>query len=397
VVAASLAGSLRRGRETTKDIDLLVAAEDGGPAIERFLAATDVDEVIGRGETKVSVRLLDGLNADLRVVPPASWGAALQYFTGSKAHNIALRSRARERGLTINEYGVYPLEAPPGTAPVASRTEAEVYGAVGLPYIEPELREDQGELAAAEAGELPRLIEAVDIQGDLHCHSRWSDGRQTIVEMARAARARGYQYLGICDHSKSLTVANGLDERRVREQWVEIAQAQDEVPEVRLLRGIEVDILSDGTLDLPVDLLAELDVVVASVHSAFSQDTERMTARLLAALETGVVDILGHPTGRRIGRREGFTFDLGAVFAVAAERGVAMEINASPERLDLDDLSARRARRQGAWISINTDAHHIDHLDFVRYGIAQARRAWLTRDDVVNTRSLDELLLWLKD
>ena len=396
VECASLAGSLRRGRETTKDVDLLAAAEDSGPALDALVAHELVADVIGRGDTKASVRLEGGLNADLRVVPPASWGAALQYFTGSKAHNIAVRSRARERGLTINESGVFKIDDPEGE-PVAAATEQDVYAAVGLPWIPPELREDRGEVKAAEDGELPELLELDQIRGDLHCHSTWSDGRHTIVEMARAARDRGYLFHGVCDHSKSLTVANGLDERRVRRQWSEIAEAQDEVPEVRLLRGIEVDILSDGTLDLDLDLLSELDLVVASVHSVFGQDPKTMTARLLAAIETGVVNILGHPTGRLINRREGYTFDFDTVVAAAVEHGVALELNAAPERLDLDDVLARRARQKGAMLSINSDAHRRSSLAQMRYGVSQARRAWLVADDILNTKPLDELLVWLKD
>ncbi len=396
VIQVSLAGSLRRGRETTKDVDLLCAAEDGSPALDALCGHELVEEVIGRGDTKASVRLRGGLNADLRVVPPASWGAALQYFTGSKAHNIAIRSRARDRGLTINEYGVFRLDNPEGE-PVASVTEAEVYAAVGLPWIQPELREDRGEVAAAESGVLPELLELGRIRGDLHCHSTWSDGKHSILEMARAARERGYEFHGVCDHSQSLTVANGLDERRVRAQAAEIAAAQDQVPEVRLLRGIEVDILADGSLDLDLDLLADLDLVVASVHSVFAQDPATMTARLVAALETGVVDILGHPTGRKINRREGYTFDFDAVVEAAVAQGVALEINAAPERLDLDDVLARRARQRGAMVSINSDAHRRESLAQMRYGVAQARRAWLTAEDVLNTKPLGELLAWLKD
>ncbi len=252
-------------------------------------------------------------------------------------------------------------------------------------------------MAAAESGVLPELLELGRIRGDLHCHSTWSDGKHSILEMARAARERGYEFHGVCDHSQSLTVANGLDERRVRAQAAEIAAAQDQVPEVRLLRGIEVDILADGSLDLDLDLLADLDLVVASVHSVFAQDPATMTARLVAALETGVVDILGHPTGRKINRREGYTFDFDAVVEAAVAQGVALEINAAPERLDLDDVLARRARQRGAMVSINSDAHRRESLAQMRYGVAQARRAWLTAEDVLNTKPLGELLAWLKD
>lgn len=395
VLEVSLAGSLRRGRETTKDIDILASAEDGGPAIEAFLGADGIESVTGQGETKASVRLNSGLNADLRVVPPASWGAALQYFTGSKEHNIAVRSRARERGLTINEYGVYRIGDEEGE-PVASVSEEEVYAAVGLPWIAPELREDRGEVAAAEAGELPELISIEQMRGDLHTHTLWSDGAQTVAQMARAALERGDEYLAVCDHSKSLLIGHGLDEQRVREQAKEIEQARAEVPGIAILRGIEVDILSDGRLDLEHDLLAELDVVVASVHVAFTQDQETMTRRLLAAIETGLVDILGHPTGRLLTRREGFWFDFDTVADACLAHGVAMEINAAPERLDLDEVNARRARRRGLMLSINTDAHHVDHFDFRRFGISQARRAWLGPEAVINTMPLERLLAWLK-
>ncbi len=395
VLEVSLAGSLRRGRETTKDVDILASAEDGGPAIEAFLASDGIESVTGQGETKASVRLNSGLNADLRVVPPASWGAALQYFTGSKEHNIAVRSRARERGLTINEYGVYRIGDEEGE-PVASVREEEVYAAVGLPWIAPELREDRGEVAAAEAGELPELISVDQMRGDLHTHTLWSDGAQTVAQMARAALERGDEYLAVCDHSKSLLIGHGLDEQRVREQAKEIEQARAEVPGIAILRGIEVDILSDGRLDLEHDLLAELDVVVASVHVAFTQDQETMTRRLLAAIETGLVDILGHPTGRLLTRREGFWFDFDTVADACLAHGVAMEINAAPERLDLDEVNARRARRRGLMLSINTDAHHVDHFDFRRFGISQARRAWLGPEAVINTMPLERLLAWLK-
>ncbi len=396
VSAVSLAGSLRRGRDTTKDIDLLVAADAGAAVIEAFVTAPEVAEVVGRGETKAAVRLA-GLNADLRVVPPASWGAALQYFTGSKAHNIALRSRARARGLTINEYGVFALDAGEGTPPVASASEADVYAAVGLPWIPPELREDAGEFDAAEANTLPALLELGDLRGDLHVHSLWSDGQHAIADLAVAARDLGYAYLAITDHSQSLQVANGLDERRVRAQWDDIARAQEQVPEVRLLRGIEVDILTDGRLDLGLDLLAELDIVVASVHVAFQMDEARMTERLVRAVSSGVVDVLGHPTGRLLCRREGFTFEFDTVVDAAVAHGVALELNAAPERLDLDEVMARRARRRGADIVLSTDAHATDQFANMRYGVMQARRAWLTSADLLNTRRVDGLLERLKD
>lgn len=394
VVQASLAGSLRRGRDTTKDLDLLVAAEDGTAAIETFVAWPEVAEVVLRGETKATVRLSGGLNADLRVVPPDSWGAALQYFTGSQAHNIAVRARARERGMTVNEYSLRRLET---DEVVASTTEEAVYGALGLAWVPPELREDRGEVAAAAQGNLPRLLETSDVRGDLHTHSRWSDGLDTIVAMARAALALGHEYLAICDHSQTLAIAHGLDEARVRAQADEIAEAQALVPGIRLLRGTEVDILSDGSLDLDLELLAELDVVVASVHLALGQDPETMTRRLVRALSSGVVDVLGHPTGRLLARREGYGFDYEAVLAVAAERQVALEINAAPERLDLDDVMARQAQRHGLPLVINTDAHATAQLSNLHYGVTQARRAWLRREDVLNAQPTGVLLSWLNE
>jgi DNA polymerase (family 10) len=393
VTQASLAGSLRRGRETIKDLDLLVAAEDGAAAIAALSGHESVAEVVAAGGTKATVRLLSGLNADLRVVPRASWGAALQYFTGSQAHNIALRGRARAAGWSLNEYGLRPVQ---GETVEPLATEEELYARLGLAWIPPELREDRGELAAAAAGELPQLIELSQIRGDLHSHSRWSDGQNTIAEMAQAARALGHEYLAITDHSKSLTIANGLDEDRVRRQWREIAAAQAAVPEVRLLRGIEVDILPDGRLDLDLGLLAELDVVVASVHTAMGQDAERMTQRLLAAVASGVVDIIGHPTGRLLTGRSGFEFEFGAVAAACAERGVAFELNASPERLDLDDILARRASQGGVRLSINTDAHETAWLSHLDHGVTQARRAWLSAADVINAWPWPQLRGWLE-
>ena len=393
VSQASLAGSLRRGRDTVKDIDILVAAADGSAASAAFVAHPSVDAVVVCGPTKANVRLAAGLNADLRVVPPASWGAALQYFTGSQAHNIALRARARDRGLTLNEYSVRRLA---DESVVAGASEEEVYAALGLPWIPPELREDRGEIGAAERGELPRLVTVDDLRGDLHVHSRWSDGLDTITDLAQAAAARGDAYLAICDHSKSLIVGHGLDEQRVRAQRADIAAAQAAVPGVRVLHGTEVDILSDGRLDLDLDLLAQLDVVVASVHMALGQDSAKMTARLVRAIESGVVDILGHPTGRKTTRREPYTFDFETVVDAAVAHGVALEINAAPERLDLDDTLARRARRRGALLCINTDAHAINQLPHRRFGVTQARRAWLGPDAILNAWPLDRLTAWLE-
>ncbi|MBI5835393.1 MAG: DNA polymerase/3'-5' exonuclease PolX [Armatimonadetes bacterium] len=379
VQEACLAGSLRRGRDTTKDLDLLVCAEDSGPAIAAFCAHESVAEVQLAGSTKATVRLTSGLNADLRVVPRESWGAAQQYFTGSQAHNVAVRSRARDLGLTVNEYGVRRLDT---DEVVAGADEAGVYAALGLPWIPPELREDRGELA----GPLPDLLELGDIRGDLHCHTRWSDGMATVAEMAAAARDLGYDYLAITDHSKALTIAKGLDEERLRAQREEIRRVQQEVPEVHLLAGVEVDILSDGSLDLALDALAELDIVVASVHSAMSQGREQMTERLIRAVSSGVVHIVGHPSGRLLGRREGYEYDAEAVIAACLAHGVALELNSAPERLDVDDLTARLAVRRGVALAVNTDAHSTAQLGNMHLGVTQARRGWVGASAVVNTQ-----------
>ena len=377
---ACLAGSLRRGRDTSKDLDVLACADDSGPAIAAFCGHESVAEVALAGDTKATVRLASGMNADLRVVPRASWGAALQYFTGSQAHNVAVRSRARELGLTVNEYGVRRLD---NDELVAGADEAGVYAALGLPWIPPELREDRGEVA----GPLPELIELADIRGDLHCHTTWSDGVCTIAEMAAAARDRGYDYLAVTDHSKALAIANGLDEARLRAQREEIRRAQDSVPEVRLLAGIEVDIMADGSLDLDLDALAELDIVVASVHSAMSQDAATMTDRMVAAISSGVVHILGHPSGRLLGRRPGYEYDADAVIDACLTHGVALELNSAPERLDIDDELARQAVRRGVRIAIDTDAHSTDQLGNIHFGVTQARRGWVGASAVVNAQA----------
>ena len=387
------AGSLRRMRETVKDIDVLVTARQAAPVMGAFVGLPNVAEVLAHGETKSSVRLAEGIQADLRVVEPEAFGAALQYFTGSKAHNIRVRDLAVRKSLKLSEYGVF---AEKGERRVAGATEEEVYGALGLPWIPPELREDTGEVEAALEGRLPRLMEVGHVRGDLHCHTKWSDGRLSLDELVRAAKARGYEYVGIADHSKSATVANGLDEQRLEEQLKAIEALREKVKGITILAGSEVDIRSDGTLDFPNELLARLDMVVASVHSRFSQDERTMTDRIVRALRNPHVRILGHATGRLLGEREPYAVDMEAVLAAARDAGVAVEINASPQRLDLKDLHARRARELGVMLAINTDAHAEPHLDYMRLGVGVARRAWLGPEAILNTKSVRDLRAWLR-
>ncbi|NOZ27105.1 MAG: DNA polymerase/3'-5' exonuclease PolX [Chloroflexi bacterium] len=389
---ATVAGSLRRWRETIGDLDLLAAAEDPEPVMEVFVGLPDVAEVILRGTTKTSIRTRDGLQVDLRVVPPERWGTALQYFTGSQAHNIALRERALKLGFSLSEYA---LKRDDGSELLCSEEES-VYEALGLPWIPPELRENRGEIEAAAEGRLPRLIEMGHLQGELHAHSTWSDGTATIEEMAEAARARGYRYLVITDHSESLGVTGGLTVERLREQRAEIDRLNERWSDFRLLQGAEVEVRADGTLDYPDEVLAELDCVVASLHTGLRQDRDQITARALAAIRNPHVDVLGHPSGRLLGRREESAVDLEAVLQAAAETGVAMEVNAHPSRLDLDDVHVRRAIELGVPLVINCDAHSPADFDFIEYGVATARRGWATPDCVLNTLSLDRLEQWLR-
>ena len=387
-----IAGSLRRMRETVKDIDILVTSTEPAHVIETLVSLPSVAEITARGETKVSVRHQDGLAIDLRVVAPDAFGAALQYFTGSKAHNVRLREMAVRRGLKISEYGVFDEAT---GARVAGETEHDVYAAVGLPWIPPELREDGGEIDAAREGRLPELVAIADLKGDLHDHTEWSDGHHSLERLVEAAEARGYEYVIVSDHSRSLTIAQGLSIERLRQQRAEIRAVQAR-HRIRILAGTECDILEDGALDFPDEVLAELDVVVASVHSRFKQDRATMTARIVRALGNPHMDILGHPTGRRLGSREPYDVDLDAVFAAARTHGKAVEINASPERLDLNDAHARRAAEAGVLLSISTDTHYLAELDNLDLGVAVARRAWVTRDGILNTRPLDALLSWTR-
>jgi DNA polymerase (family 10) len=388
------AGSLRRGRETVGDLDLLVTGPDATAALDRFIAYSRVEEVLGRGENKASAKVgREGLQVDVRALPPASFGAALQYFTGSKDHNVSLRTRAVRMGFKLSEYGLFCSD---NDARVAGETEAGIYEALGLPWIPPELRENAGEIEAAEEGRLPQLVELAQIRGDLHMHTVETDGRATLEEMAAAARDRGYQYIAITDHSKALAMANGLDEKRAVEFARQVRQINRDGLGIRIFSGIECDILRDGAMDLANDALAELDLVIGSVHSHMNQESAEMTDRLLAALECPHLRILGHPTGRILLHRDPFPFDFDRVVAAAVARGVWLEINASPERLDLNGPLIRAAKSKGARFTISTDAHHPQHLASMRYGVLMARRGWLAKSDIMNTLAADEFAAALR-
>jgi DNA polymerase (family 10) len=380
-------GSLRRGCESCGDIDILASGAEPS-LIDAFIEHRLVERVLGQGETKSSVLLQGGFQADLRLVEPESRGAALQYFTGSKSHNIALRDRAIDLGFKLNEYGLFRADT---EERVAGRTEEEIYDALGLAWVPPELREMRGEIAAAAERTLPRLIDRADLRGDLHMHTTETDGRHSLSEMAAAARENGLEYIAITDHSQSLAMANGLDEARALAHASRIRQA-DRQYGVRLLAGIECDIRPDGTMDLHDDCLAALDIVVASVHSAFNQDRQQMTDRLLRAIENPYVDVLGHPTGRLLLKREPYPVDIEAVIDRAARHGVAIEINSQVDRLDLNDVNARLARDRGVLLVISSDAHSMNALPSVRWGVVTARRAWLRPDDVLNTRPYEDLV-----
>lgn len=384
------AGSLRRMQETVGDLDILITSDRPQEVMDCFIGLEAVAEVIAHGPTKSSVRTRAGIQADLRVVAPESFGAALQYFTGSKAHNIKLRDLAVRRRLKLNEYGVFRVEGDKDVR-LGGEREEEMYAALGLPMMPPELREDRGEIEAALEGRLPELVELSDIRGDLHVHSDWSDGHLSIEAMARAARDLGHEYIAITDHSPSQTVANGLSVERLRERQRKIATARRKVRGIAILSGAEVDIKRDGSLDYPEETLAELDFVVASAHSGWKAERAAMTARLIRAMEHPWVDCIGHPSGRLIGKREPYDVDMEAVLEAAARLGVAMEINAYPERLDLKDVHARRAQELGVKILISSDAHSAEHLSFMRFGVATARRGWLGPATVLNTLPLAEL------
>lgn len=395
VKAAEVAGSLRRMRPTIGDLDFLVAADDARPVMAAFVTHPQVARVLAQGPTKTSVELDLGLQADLRVLPPERFGTLLQYFTGSKDHNVRLRDLALSQGLSLNEHAFTNLKT---GKELLCATEAEVYKALGLAYIPPEMREDRGEIQAAQRGELPRLVELRELQSDLHAHTTWSDGQVSIREMAQAARGRGLRCLAITDHSYSLGVAAGLTVERLRQQRREIDAVQADLGTgFSLLHGSEVEIRADGTLDFNDDVLEDLDVVVASIHSSLRQEREKITARLIRAIENRHVDIIGHPTGRMLPDREGADLDMEAVLRVAAQAGVALEINANPKRLDLDDVYVKRALELGCLLAINTDAHHPDNFNLAHYGVGTARRGWATSEPIINTWPVEDLLQWLED
>jgi DNA polymerase (family 10) len=350
-------------------------------------------EVIARGDNKVSFRLRSGMQVDVRTLAPESFGAAMQYFTGSKSHNVALRQRALKMGFTLSEYSLARLDS---NTPVAGAAEGEIYSKLSLDYIPPELRENTGEIEAAEKHALPVLITEDDIQGDVHMHTVETDGRCTIEEMATAARARGYKYMAITDHSKNLAFANGLDDKRALEHIQRIRKASEQIQGIRIFAGVEVDILPDGDLDLSDAVLAEMDLVIASVHSQFNQEAAKMTDRLLKAIANPNVSLIGHPTGRILLRRDAYPYDMDAVLKAAAKNKVAMELNAYPDRLDLCDRHLRMAKERGVKIVINTDSHHTTHMEKMRYGIVQARRAWLSKGDVLNTLPVEEFAAAMK-
>ena len=383
VEAVTPAGSLRRGRETVGDLDLLVTGPNPTAVLDRFIAYPSVEEVLSRGENKASAKVgREGLQVDVRALAPESFGAAMQYFTGSKDHNVAVRTRAVKMGFKLSEYGLYRVA---DDSRVAGETEAQIYEALGLGWIPPELRENSGEVEAAEQGTLPELVELEQIRGDLHMHTTETDGRATLAEMAEAGRAHGYEYIAITDHSKALAMANGLDEKRAVAFAAQVREINRGEIGIHVFSGLECDILKDGTLDLADDALAELDLVIASVHSHMNLEAAEMTDRLLRALECPHLRILGHPTGRILLHRDPFPFDFERVVAEAVRRGVWLEINASPERLDLSGTLVRTAKSKGARFTISTDAHHPKHLESMRYGVITARRGWLGPSDVMNT------------
>lgn len=389
----SLAGSARRWRETVGDLDILVASTNPQPVMDEFVSLPEVSEVMLKGETKTSVRLHNGLQVDLRVLEPERWGTGLQYFTGSRAHNIALRNLALEQGWSLSEYALKRVDT--GEEKLCS-TEEEVYETLGLPWITPELREDRGEIKAALEGSLPHLVDLSDLKGDLHSHTTWSDGSYSIEQMAEAARDRGFSYHAITDHSTGLGVVQGVDGDRLEAQRRIVDGLNKKWKDFRLLLGVEVEVMADGSLALPDEVLARLDVVIAAVHSGLNQERETLTERAILALRNPNVDILAHPTGRLLGRRKGGNFDMEAILQEAARLGKAIEVNSSPWRLDLNDVFVRRAMELGVKISINSDAHKVSGLDDLLYGVKTARRGWAEPENVINTWPLERLLDWLK-
>jgi len=383
------AGSLRRMRENIGDIDILATGPNKEEIVHTFTHLPEVKEVLASGETKASVIVEGGIQIDLRVVEEDSYGAALQYFTGSKGHNIHLRGIAKTKGIKINEYGVFK-----GEKKVGGKEEEDVYRALGMDWIEPELREDRGEIEAAKEARLPKLVKEPEINGDLHVHSNWSDGTSPIEEIARAAQKRGYQYVAICDHSKSLKITHGLDESRLMKQIEEIDRINEKMKGFQILKGTEVDILNDGRLDLSEKVLEKLDLVVAAVHSGFKQEKEKMTKRIVRALENPLVHILAHPSGRLLGARDPYEVEIDEVMEAAKQYGKALEINAYFERLDLDDIHCRKAKEMGIPLAIGTDSHHVDQMWMISLGVAVARRGWLETPNILNTLPLKGILKW---
>jgi DNA polymerase (family 10) len=392
----SVAGSVRRGRATIGDLDLVIASRDSASIMDKFVNLPNVASIFGHGSTKSSVELLNGINCDLRVIPPENYGAALCYFTGSQAHNIALRALAQEQGYTLNEWAFTAVDG--SGKQILCEQEEQVYAQLGLSWIPPELREDRGEIAAARNGKLPRLIEIGDITCDLHMHTTWSDGKLSVREMAETARARGFQHICITDHTQSLGIANGLTVERLLAQREEIRKVDAEMSaayDFRVFQGVEMEIRADGNLDYPDEVLAELDMVIASLHVGLRQERAVVTSRLLNAIRNPHVDIIGHPRGQLIPDREPADLDMDAVFAAAKETGTVLEINANPHRLDLDDAHAKRAVEMGIKLAIDCDAHAGEEFELLRYGIATARRGWVKPSDVINTWLTDEFIRWL--
>jgi DNA polymerase (family 10) len=384
-----VAGSLRRMKETIGDIDILISSKDPKPVMDYFVAYPMVARVLAKGSTKTSVLLKDNLQVDLRVVEDKSYGAALQYFTGSKDHNVTLRALAIKKGFKLNEYGLFDKNTEKF---IAGRTEAEIYKKIGFPYIEPELRENRGEFEAAKKNQLPQLVEYDDILGDLHVHSEWSDGRDPIDIIIQAARKHGYRFIGIADHSQSLQLANGLSEGRVMKKLTEIRQLRKKYQRITILAGTECDIKPDGTLDYSNKILKQFDYVIIGVHTAFKMEKAAMTKRIVRAMENEHADILAHPTGRLLGKRDAYEVDVDDLIDAAKRTETRLEINAVPERLDLDDIHAKQAKDQGVQLSIGTDSHSIQHFDFMRFGVAAARRGWLEKKDVLNTTPPKDIL-----
>jgi DNA polymerase (family X) len=387
----TIAGSFRRKKETVGDIDILATSNDAEKAMKAFTEFDEVERVLAHGDKKSSIKLRTGLQVDLRIVDKNEFGAALLYFTGSKEHSVALRKIGQEKDLKVNEYGVFS-----GKKKLASKTEEKMYKALGLRYIEPELREDKGEFEASRNNKLPKLVELDEIKGDLQTHTKASDGKNSLKEMVEAAQEMGYEYYAVTDHSKKVTMANGLDEKRLAKQMEEIDELNKKIKKIRILKSVEVDILEDGSLDLSDDILKELDIVICSIHYNMKLSKKKQTRRILKAMENPNFNILAHPTGRMINKRSPYDIDMEEIMKEAKDKGCFLEINANPDRLDLDDDNARLAKEIGLKLSISTDAHSVDNLNFMKYGVAQARRGWLEKDDVLNTRSWENLKKLLK-